>query len=269
MSVATWSLRERAVCSRPPTGPTISVSRRSTAMWMSSSSSRNRNSPASSSSATRSSPPSSASRSVVEMIWHSASIFAWARDCSMSYGARRQSKPIDALSCWKTGSCGCEKRDMPAMMSQMEVLVRPATASDRADALLYESARPYYDAFAGEEARARQLLAMVWEQRGHAASWEICAVAEVEGHVVGVLAGYPVVDGDRYARRFLSLPLKRMPVWRWPAVVAHLRAAHRLSPRPPRRAWYVDALAVAPGWRRHGVARRLLDEAARRAAEAG
>ena len=37
-SVATWSLRERAVWSLPPTGPTISVSRRSIAMWMSSSS---------------------------------------------------------------------------------------------------------------------------------------------------------------------------------------------------------------------------------------
>jgi ribosomal protein S18 acetylase RimI-like enzyme len=158
---------------------------------------------------------------------------------------------------------------MTAIMSQMEVLVRPATASDRADALLYESARPYYDAFAGQESRARQLLATVWEQRGHAASWEICAVAEVEGRVVGVIAGYPVVDGDRYARRFLSLTLKRMPFWRWPAVLAHLRAAQRLSPRPPLRAWYVDALAVAPGWRRHGVARRLLDEAVRRAAEAG
>ena len=40
-SVATWSLRERAVWSLPPTGPAISVRRRSTAMWMSSSSSRN------------------------------------------------------------------------------------------------------------------------------------------------------------------------------------------------------------------------------------
>ena len=39
-SVATWSLRERAVCSLPPTGPTSSVSRRSIAMWMSSSSLR-------------------------------------------------------------------------------------------------------------------------------------------------------------------------------------------------------------------------------------
>ena len=38
-SVATWSLRERAVCSLPPTGPASSVSRRSIAMWTSSSSS--------------------------------------------------------------------------------------------------------------------------------------------------------------------------------------------------------------------------------------
>ena len=44
-SVATWSLRDRAVCSLPPTGPTISVSRRSIAMWMSSSPSANGNEP--------------------------------------------------------------------------------------------------------------------------------------------------------------------------------------------------------------------------------
>ena len=90
-------------------------------------------------------------------------------------------------------------------MSQMEVLVRPATATDRADGLLYESARPYYDAYAGQESRARRMLATVWPQRGHAASWEVCAVAEIEGSVVGVLAGYPVSEGDRYARRFLAL----------------------------------------------------------------
>jgi ribosomal protein S18 acetylase RimI-like enzyme len=158
---------------------------------------------------------------------------------------------------------------MVAIMSQMEVLVRPAAATDRADGLLYESARPYYDAYAGRESRARQMLASVWPQRGHAASWEVCAVAEVDGSVIGVLAGYPVADGDRYARRFLALTLRRMPPWRWPAIVAHLRAAQRVSPQPPLRAWYVDALAVAPGWRRRGVASRLLDEAERRAAAAG
>ena len=40
-SVATWSLRERAVWSLPPTGPASSVTRRSIAMWMSTSSSAN------------------------------------------------------------------------------------------------------------------------------------------------------------------------------------------------------------------------------------
>jgi ribosomal protein S18 acetylase RimI-like enzyme len=158
---------------------------------------------------------------------------------------------------------------MVAIMSQMEVVVRPATATDRADGLLYESARPYYDAYAGREAKARAMLADVWGRTGHAASWEVCSVAEVEGAIVGVLAGYPVADGDRYARRFLALTLRRMPPWRWPAVLAHLRAAQRVSPRPPLRAWYVDALAVAPDWRRRGVALRLLDEAQRRAAAAG
>jgi ribosomal protein S18 acetylase RimI-like enzyme len=158
---------------------------------------------------------------------------------------------------------------MPAIMSQMELLVRPATAADAAAGLLYESAKPYYDAYAGEEARARALLDVVWPHGGHAASWEVCSVAEVEGLVVGVLAGYPATEGERYARRFLALTMRRMPPWRWPAVLSHLRAAQRMSPTPPARAWYVDALAVAPRWQRRGVARRLLDEAERRAAAAG
>jgi hypothetical protein len=84
MSVATWSLRDRAVCSRPPTGPAISVSRRSTAMWMSSSDSRNSKSPASSSASTRSSAASSASRSAWLTMPHPASMRTCARDCSTS-----------------------------------------------------------------------------------------------------------------------------------------------------------------------------------------
>jgi ribosomal protein S18 acetylase RimI-like enzyme len=158
---------------------------------------------------------------------------------------------------------------MVAIMSHMEVLVRPATRTDRADGLLYESARPYYDAYAGREAKARAMLAEVWTQPGHAASWEVCSIAEVQGEIVGVIAGYPVAEADRYARRFLWITLRRMSPWRWPAVFAHLRAAQRVSPSPPLRAWYVDALAVDPRWRRQGVARRLLEEASRRAAAAG
>jgi ribosomal protein S18 acetylase RimI-like enzyme len=158
---------------------------------------------------------------------------------------------------------------MAGMMTQMQVHVRSATPADHADGLLYESARPYYDAYAGQESRARGLLAAVWPRRAHTASWDVCTVAERGGEIVGVLAGYPALEADRLARRFLRLTMLRMPPWTWPPVFVHLRAAQRLAPNPPARAWYVDALAVAPASRRRGVARQLLAEADRRAGAAG
>jgi ribosomal protein S18 acetylase RimI-like enzyme len=154
-------------------------------------------------------------------------------------------------------------------MADMDVLVRPAAVTDRADGLLYESARPYYDAFAGSEARARRLLAAIWDRPGHTASWEVCTVAVAGGELAGVLAGYPVDAADALARRFLRLSIPRLPARQWPGVWRHLRAAGRLAPMPPARAFYVDALAVASDRRRQGVAAALLDDAARRAREAG
>jgi ribosomal protein S18 acetylase RimI-like enzyme len=113
------------------------------------------------------------------------------------------------------------------------------------------------------------MLAALWPKGRHSASWEICAVAVSGRAVVGVLAGYPVLDGDRLARRFLRLALPRLGPRVWPATVRHLRAAGRLAPQPPARAFYVDALAVDPAARRQGVARALLEDASRRAREAG
>ena len=52
----------------------------------------------------------------------------------------------------------------------MELTVRPARPQDAAAALLYESARPYYNAYAGGEPRARALLEAVYPRRDHAAS---------------------------------------------------------------------------------------------------
>ena len=151
----------------------------------------------------------------------------------------------------------------------MELSVRPARPDDACVALLYESAQPYYDAYAGSPARAQRLLRHVFPQRGHAASYELCRVALADGAVAGVLIGFPVRDADRLARRFVRLTLPRLPPWRWPGTVRHLRAAGTLAPRPPLQAFYVDALAVDPRFRRRGVARRLLDEAEAQAARAG
>jgi ribosomal protein S18 acetylase RimI-like enzyme len=143
----------------------------------------------------------------------------------------------------------------------MEVTVRPAAPGDGADDLLYLSARRYYDAYAGSEAAARRMLRRVHLRPGHPASVALSRVAEADGRVVGVIVGFPSVDGEQLARRFLALTAPRIPPWRWPRLVRHLRAAAGLAPIPAAGSWYVDALAVAEDARRQGVARALLADA--------
>jgi ribosomal protein S18 acetylase RimI-like enzyme len=155
------------------------------------------------------------------------------------------------------------------MMPEMELAVRPATPADPADPLLYLSAKPYYDAYAGSEPRARSLLSAVYPRTGHAASFDVCLVAELDGQLAGVMALFPVPEGDRLARRFVTLTAPRVPPWRWAGLLRHLRAAGLVSPRPPADSLYVDALAVEPALRRRGVARALLARAETVAAAAG
>jgi ribosomal protein S18 acetylase RimI-like enzyme len=157
-----------------------------------------------------------------------------------------------------------------AIMTGMEPVVRAARPDDDGAAeLLYISAAPYYDRYAGGPARARRILAAVYPRDGHTASWEVCRVATLDGEVVGVLAAFPSARDEVLARRFIRLTLPRLPPWRLPGLVRHLRAAAAVSPQPPRGVLYVDALAVAPDRRRRGVARALLAEADRLAAAEG
>jgi ribosomal protein S18 acetylase RimI-like enzyme len=158
---------------------------------------------------------------------------------------------------------------MPGHDGGMEVTVRAAAAEDRADELLYLSARRYYDAYAGGEAAARRMLRRVHRRPGHAASAAVCRVAEADGRVVGVMADFAAADGERLARRFLALTAPWLPPWRWPRLLRHLDAAASVAPAPPAGAWYVDALAVAPAARRRGVAGALLADAERTARAEG
>ena len=151
----------------------------------------------------------------------------------------------------------------------MEIAVRPARREDACVPLLYASAQPYYDAYAGGEKRALGMLRAVYPRRRHAASYELCRVAVADGEVVGVVAGFPVLEAERLSRRFVALTLPRLPPWLWPLTLRHLRAAGTLAPRPPGTAFYIDALAVQADWRRRGVARRLLADAEAQAARAG
>ena len=50
-------------------------------------------------------------------------------------------------------------------------------------------------------------------------------MAVIDGAVVGVLAAFPVAEGDALARRFIRLTLGRIPPWRLPGLIRHLRAS--------------------------------------------
>ncbi len=104
-------------------------------------------------------------------------------------------------------------------------------------------------------------MTALYPRAGHAASFDVCAVAELDGALAGVLASFPVAESDARARRFVRLTAPRVPPWRWPALMRHLRAAALLSPHPPPDTLYVDALAVDAQFRRSGVARTLLARA--------
>ncbi len=110
--MATWSFRERAVWSLPPSGPMISVRRRSTAMWMSSSSSAKRNSSLSSSAAIWSRPPLICSLSSALRTPARSSARACACEPRTSSRQSRRSNPIEALIRANRGSGGSSKRGM-------------------------------------------------------------------------------------------------------------------------------------------------------------
>ena len=96
-SVATWSFRDRAVCSLPAVSPISSPRRASTFMWMSSSAVEKRKDPSSISDKTVIRPFRISSASLLSMMPVAASIATCAREASMSWRARRRSKAIDAL----------------------------------------------------------------------------------------------------------------------------------------------------------------------------
>jgi ribosomal protein S18 acetylase RimI-like enzyme len=151
----------------------------------------------------------------------------------------------------------------------MDFVVRPAHPHDPAAPLLFESAKPYYTAYAGSEQRALDLLGRVYGRPGHAASYEFCRVAVIDDRIAGVVAGFPVRHADRLSQKFVSMTLRRMPPWRLPGTFKHLRAAGNVSPHPPLDAFYVDALAVDAAFRRRGLARHLLRVAEGEARTAG
>jgi ribosomal protein S18 acetylase RimI-like enzyme len=152
-----------------------------------------------------------------------------------------------------------------------EVAIRPARADEgeRVATLLYETAGGMYDLFAGGRERAARVLRAAYDREGSSASRETVSLAEVDGHLAGAMAAFPVAEGDGRARAFLRLTLMRTPPWFWPRTMRVFRLGGRLTPPAPVDALYVDALATDPEFRRRGVALALLRSAERAALATG
>ncbi len=156
-------------------------------------------------------------------------------------------------------------------MPHVEAKVRPFRSEDAraAAALLYESAGGLYDRYAGSPRLARRALARALERDDTTASPDVVWVAELDGRVAGAMAAMPVDWWAMRSRGFLSVTLRAIPPWRWPAALWLYRTGSRAAPALPANSLYVDSLATATHARRRGVARALLAEADRQAGSRG
>jgi ribosomal protein S18 acetylase RimI-like enzyme len=145
--------------------------------------------------------------------------------------------------------------------------VRKARPEDFAAAaqLLHLSAADMYNRFSGGRERALRVLERSLAEPGNASSAETIWIAEIDGQPAAVMAAFPVDEAGDRSRAFLRLALRGAPPWRWPRALYLYWAGGRAAPSPPASAFYIDALATSPEFRRRGAARALLAEAEREA----
>ena len=259
MSVATWSLRERAVCSLPPTGPddlgqppldrhvdvlVVGLERERAAVELACDAVE----PAQQLVAigVGDDPAGREHRRVRARLLD----VVRARAASRSRSTRS--------SRWKTGSWGSEKRDMAGIMRVNGARrARPPAADDAAAELLYVSAAPYYDAYAAASGGRGGCCAGLRPSRPHRRAASCAASPRLDGGVVGRAGRLPVRGGDRLARRFVALTCARLPPWRWPRLAAPpARAGDRRAAARRRDALLRRRARGRAGARRRGVAAR-------------
>jgi GNAT superfamily N-acetyltransferase len=147
--------------------------------------------------------------------------------------------------------------------------VRPARPQDHAASLVFDAAPQAYAVAAGSALRGRETLRYLWPQRGHSASFEHAIVAEVDGILAGVLLAFPARRRYRLHLALLRRGVRYTSPLRWPLLALGLGALIVATPRPPRNAYYIATISVAPFARRRAVASTLGHHAELAAAQQG
>lgn len=155
-------------------------------------------------------------------------------------------------------------QDGAKRLDQAEVVLRPARSdeAERGARLILHSfhspALVQYLFGLGDMRRAERAFAKLFAKRANRFSHQFATFAEVGGKPVGILLGYS-------ARTLRWLNFRT--AFQLPAVYGFtgaLRFIHRVHdafwgiPDPDRREWFIDNLAVLPGWRNRGIGSRLL-----------
>lgn len=154
---------------------------------------------------------------------------------------------------------------MPADMP----MIRPARVDDAAALvpLVYASGSAVFDYVFGAARRpAVAFLRYALASGEGLLGWRAHHVAEQDGEVIASLALYAGDDAARLSRATIAQYFRFH--WPWTAVGVLRRAMRigEMQPPPDARDLYIAHLAVADGWRRRGVASRLLAYAQRIAA---
>ena len=149
-------------------------------------------------------------------------------------------------------------------------LIERARLDDRARVaeLLYESAIGLYDRFAGGREGALRAIEAALERPGNSASLETVTVARVGGEAAGAMATFPVAEAHTRGRRFVRIALRASPPRSWWRMWRASRIESAAVPPAPADAFYVDALACDPRFRRRGVALALMAAAEQQARDA-
>jgi ribosomal protein S18 acetylase RimI-like enzyme len=136
-------------------------------------------------------------------------------------------------------------------------------------ALLYLSSPGGFDFFGGSRGGGLRLIASAFTREGTDNSREVVTVAELDGRLAGAMAAFPVSEAEKRRDRLIRHAMRRRAPWHWLAIWRLAQQGSDAAPKPPKEAFYVDALATGPDFRRRGVARALLCDAERQARERG
>jgi ribosomal protein S18 acetylase RimI-like enzyme len=143
-----------------------------------------------------------------------------------------------------------------------DVWIRPARAQDAAEAapLLHMSGPAAFDyVFARGRRRAEDFLRHAFRDGAGEFGWRTHAVAELDGAVVGVGAGY---DGSTPLAFTLAAASQILGCYGPLGAVGPIRrglAVERVIPPPSRDLYYLAHLGVMPDLRNRGVGRLLVE----------